>query len=435
MDAQTTPFEDAQVTQTHRYIAIDLKSFYASVECADRGLDPFTCDLVVADPTRGEGSICLAVSPSLKAKGCPARPRVRDIPAHLSYLKVRPRMRRYMEVSAQIVSIYLRWFAPEDIHVYSIDECFIDTAPYLRLYNRSARELAWMLMACVLKETGVSATAGIGTNLFLSKVALDLFAKHEEDHTGLLDETSFQQQVWHHRPITDIWGIAQGTARRLARWGVQDMWGITRIPLCELRSEFGVKADVLLDHAWGRESCTLQDIKSYTAKEHSISTSQVLTRDYCADEALLVLEEMCNTSVLELIQRGCACQGVALSCGYAWRDSNEQPRGASTSCHLAYPTDSRATLWEAISSAWHDMVDTSRPIRRLGIALTGLTNAQCAQATLFGAGARQAQEYQLAQAELAVRERFGKAALFKGIDLRPGATGLMRAHQVGGHRG
>ncbi len=428
-------FVDTQDDRAYRYIAIDLKSFYASVECADRGLDPFTADLVVADPTRGEGSICLAVSPALKAKGCPARPRVRDIPHHLSYLMIRPRMRRYMEVSAQVVSIYLRWFAPEDIHVYSIDECFIDVAPYMRLYRKTARELAWILMACVLRETGVSATAGIGTNLFLSKLALDLFAKHETDQTSILDERSFQRRVWHYRPITDIWGIASGTARRLMRWGVQDLWGITCIPRAELRSEFGVKADTLLDHAWGRESCTLHDIKSYTTRNRSISTSQVLTRDYRAEEARIVLEEMCNSAVLDLIERDCACQGVSLWCGYAWQDAHALSWSASASHKLPFPTNSRKLLWEETSYLWDTMVDAKRPIRRLSIALSGLTDARQSQATLFGSGAHQVQEHKIAHAELAVRERFGKTAVFRGIDLRPAATGRARAHQVGGHRG
>lgn len=419
--------------EDYRYLAIDLKSFYASVECADRGLDPFTTDLVVADPSRGEGTICLAVSPSLKAKGCPSRPRVREIPKGLRYLKVRPRMRRYMEVSSQVVGIYLRRFAPEDVHVYSVDECFVDTAPYLRLYGMTPRELAWSLMAEVERETRVSATAGIGTNLFLSKVALDLFAKHEEDRTGALDEEAFRERVWHHRPITDIWGIASGTARRLARWGVRDLHGVTLVPPSELRSEFGVRADVLIDHAWGREPCTLADVRSFVPQGRSIGNGQVLMRDYAPEEALVVLREMVDASVLELVSRGCACSGVSLWCGYSWRAGEEGRPGDAADRRLPLPTDSRAALWDAVARAWREVVDPSRAVRRVGVALTGLVGAERSQAALFGPGARQAEERELASAEVAVRRRFGRAAVFRGTDLRPAATGLSRAAQVGGH--
>ena len=418
--------------EEYRYLAIDLKSFYASVECADRGLDPFSTHLVVADPSRGPGTICLAVSPALKAHGCPSRPRVRDIPSNLRYLMVRPRMRRYMEVSSQIVSIYLRRISPDDLHVYSVDECFIDTAPYLRLYDMTPRELSWALMADVERETKICATAGLGTNLFLSKVALDLIAKHESDHTGVLDEEAFRRRVWHHRPITDIWGIASGTARRLLKWGARDLHGVTRIPPNELRSEFGVTANTLIDHAWGRESCTLSQIKSYEPKGHSISNGQVLMRDYAFEEALVVLREMTDASALQLVGRGEAASGISVWCGYAWDDLAGAP-GASAARRLPAPTDSREALWDAVSRAWREVVDPSRPVRRVGIALTGLVGAESVQAPLFGPGRRADAERALARAEARARARFGSTAVFRGVDLRPCATGLTRAEQVGGH--
>lgn len=418
--------------EEYRYLAIDLKSFYASVECADRGLDPFSTHLVVADPSRGPGTICLAVSPALKAHGCPPRPRVRDIPSNLRYLMVRPRMRRYMEVSSQIVGIYLRRIAPDDLHVYSVDECFIDTAPYLRLYDMTPRELSWALMADVERETKICATAGLGTNLFLSKVALDLIAKHESDHTGVLDEEAFRRRVWHHRPITDIWGIASGTARRLLKWGARDLHGVTRIPPNELRSEFGVTANTLIDHAWGRESCTLSQIKSYEPRGHSISNGQVLMRDYAFEEALVVLREMTDASALQLVGREEAASGISVWCGYAWDDLASVP-GASAARRLPAPTDSREALWDAVSRAWHEVVDPSRPIRRVGIALTGLVGAASVQAPLFGPGRRADAERALARAEARARDRFGSTAVFRGVDLRPCATGLARAEQVGGH--
>lgn len=418
----------------YRYLAIDLKSFYASVECADRGLDPFTTDLVVADPSRGEGSICLAVSPALKAKGCPPRPRVRDIPRGLRYQMVRPRMRRYMEVSSQIVGIYLRRLAPEDVHVYSIDECFVDVGPYLRLYRRTPRELAWSLMADVERETGICATAGLGTNLFLAKVALDLLAKHERDRTGALDEEAFRRRVWHHRPITDIWGISTGTARRLLSWGARDLHGVTRLPMDVLRREFGVRAEELMDHAWGREGCTLAEIKAYRPRGHSISSGQVLMRDYGSREALVVLREMADSSTLDLVARSEAATGVSLWCGYAWDGWRaEGPGGASASRRLPAPTDSREAIWAALAGIWDEVVDPARPVRRVGLALTGLVPSAAAQAPLFGPGSRAGQERALARAEVAVRGRYGGAAVFRGVGLRPCATGLARAAQVGGH--
>lgn len=418
----------------YRYAVIDLKSFYATVECADRGLDPLTADLVVADPSRGPSTICLAVSPHLKAQGCPSRPRVRDIPAGLRYQMARPRMRRYMEASAEVVSVYLRRLAPEDVHVYSVDECFLDLGPYLRLYGMTPRELAWSLAAEVRDRLGLHAAVGLGTNLFLAKVALDLLAKSAEDMTGVLDEGSFRGRVWRHRPVTDIWGISSGTARRLARLGALDLLGVTRVPPGELRSEFGVRAESLIDHAWGREPLTMADVKAYRPRGASLSRGQVLARDYPLADALVVLREMCDSAVLELASRDEAATGVSAWCGYAydgWDDA--APAGASGSRRLAAPTDSREVLWAAVSGLVAGRADPSRPVRRVGLALTGLVPAALSQATLFGPGSRSARERSLADAENAVRSRYGRSAVFRGASLRPCATGLGRAAQVGGH--
>ena len=287
-------------------------------------------------------------------------------------------------------------------------------------------------MADVERETKICATAGLGTNLFLSKVALDLIAKHESDHTGVLDEEAFKRRVWHHRPITDIWGIASGTARRLLKWGARDLHGVTRIPPNELRSEFGVTANTLIDHAWGRESCTLSQIKSYEPKGHSISNGQVLMRDYAFDEALVVLREMTDASALQLVGRGEAASGISVWCGYAWDDLAGTP-GASAARRLPAPTDSREALWDAVSRVWREVVDPTRPVRRVGIALTGLVGAASVQAPLFGPGRRADAERALARAEARAKDRFGNTAVFRGVDLRPCATGLARAEQVGGH--
>lgn len=418
----------------YRYAVIDLKSFYASVECADRGLDPLAADLVVADPSRGPSTICLAVSPHLKAQGCPSRPRVRDIPAGLRYQMVRPRMRRYMEASAEVVSVYLGRLSPDDVHVYSVDECFLDLGPYLRLYRMTPRELAWSLTAEVRDRLGLFATVGLGTNPFLAKVALDLLAKHEEDMTGALDEASFRERVWQHRPITDVWGISAGTARRLARLGAHDLLGVTRVQPCELRSEFGVRAEALIDHAWGREPLTIADLRGYRPRGASLSRGQVLARDYALGDAMVVLREMCDSAALELASRDEAATGVSAWCGYAfdaWDDS--APAGASGSRRLPAPTDSREALWAAVSSLLAGRADPARPVRRVGLALTGLVPASRSQAALFGPGSRAERERSLADVENAVRSRFGRRAVFRGTSLRPCATGLARSAQVGGH--
>ena len=257
------------------YLCIDLKSFYASVECVDRGLDPFKDNLVVADPERSRTTICLAASPAIKALGVPSRCRVYEIPKNIQYTMAPPRMKRYMEVSAQIYGIYLRRISAQDIHVYSIDECFIDATPYLSLYRTDARSLAQQLMDDVREECGICATAGIGTNLFLAKVALDVTAKHVDDHIGYLDEREFRRKIWHHRPITDIWGIGPGIARRLLQYNVQDLAGITQVDERFLHKEFGVNAEYLIDHAWGYEPCTMADIHAYRPHGHSTSNGQV----------------------------------------------------------------------------------------------------------------------------------------------------------------
>ena len=286
------------------YLCIDLKSFYASVECVDMGLDPFKVNLVVADTSRSDRTICLAISPALKALGVTGRPRLVESPKSIPFIAAPPRMRRYMEVSARIHRIYLRYAAPSDIHVYSIDECFIDAAPYLRLYRISPLELARRMMDAVFAETGICATAGIGTNLVLAKVALDILAKNSPTRMGELDELAFRKRLWDHRPITDFWGIGPGTARRLARYGVHDMRGIRQMRPETLFREFGKNARYLMDHALGLEPCTIADIKAYRPRAHSLSVGQVLPRPYAFDEARLVFAEMVEQLSMDLVANG-----------------------------------------------------------------------------------------------------------------------------------
>ena len=436
------------------YLCIDLKCFYASVECVDRGKDPFEHRLVVADPTRGPKTICLAISPAMKALGVRNRCRVFEIPGGIDYEMAPPRMRRYMEVSADIYELYLRYFSPEDIHVYSIDECFIDVTPYLDLYGKTPRELATMLMDLVLRETGVCATAGVGTNLFLAKVALDITAKHVEDHIGELDEERYKCLIWPHRPITDIWGIGPGIARRLARMGAHDMGGVALLDERGLYDEFGINAELLIDHAWGIEPCTMAEIHAYRPRAHSMGSGQVLMRDYSFEEAGTILREMVDGLVLELVDKGLVCSHISLFVGYAHerggadeagtpaqtftgehgtRAVGRRGEGANASRKLAEATSSREALTAAFLTLYAEVVDPNRAVRRVNIAAGELVPEEYAELTLFSDPAANTAEKSLARATMAVKRRFGKNALVRGISLRPEATARERNQQVGGH--
>ena len=436
------------LTDTGRiYLCIDLKSFYASVECADLGLDPFTTNLVVADTSRGPGTICLALSPAIKAQGVTGRPRIFQIPKQIPYRAVQPHMRHYMEVSAKIYSIYLRFIAKEDIHVYSIDECFIDVTPYLS-YSRTsprqsrvdvARKIAVMLMAAVQDETHICATAGIGANLFLAKVALDIIAKHEDSHIGHLDGESFRQCIWHHRPITDIWQIGPGIAMRLARLGAYDLAGVVAIDGATLYREFGVDARHLIEHARGMEPCTIAQIQAYEPRSNSISVGQVLTRPYSYEEALVVTREMVDEGVLQLVERRAACGHVSLWVGYAMKDLDwelavrRQGPGASVSRKLSEHTNSHAALERQIVCLFRAVVDPRRQVKRIGLGFGALAPEEQAELTLFTNVEAEASERRLAEATLAVKGRFGKNSLVRGLSFRKGATARERNEQVGGH--
>lgn len=414
------------------YLCIDLKSFYASVECVDRGLDPFKDNLVVADPERSRTTICLAASPAIKALGVPSRCRVYEIPKNIQYTMAPPRMKRYMDVSAQIYGIYLRRISAQDIHVYSIDECFIDATPYLSLYRTDARSLAQQLMDDVREECGICATAGIGTNLFLAKVALDVTAKHVDDHIGYLDEREFRRKIWHHRPITDIWGIGPGIARRLLQYNVQDLAGITQVDERFLHKEFGVNAEYLIDHAWGYEPCTMADIHTYRPHGHSTSNGQVLARDYSFTEARTVLTEMATASALDLVEKHLVCDSVALYVGYSWDDAGAPSAGAARK--LGKLTSSRAELMGRVLEIYDEVCDRDRAVRRLSVSLGGLTDEKHATHTLFDNVAAEEAEHSLSAATLAVQRKFGKNALLRGVSLREEATQRERNQQVGGHR-
>ena len=426
--------------QSRTYICIDLKSFYASVECTDRGLDPFATDLVVADPERSANTLCLAITPSMKAKGVKNRCRVRDIPSGMPYITAMPRMRRYMEVSAEIYRIYLRFVAAEDAWPYSVDECFIDATPYLRLYGTSARAFALRLIAAVRGRTGIAATAGIGPNMFLAKVALDVCAKHADDGIGVLDYESFRREIWFHHPITDIWGIGHGIAGRLARRGIYDLAGICAERPEVIRSIFGKNGEVLLDHAWGLEPATIADCRAYVPRAHSLSNGQVLMRDYGFDEARTVAREMIFGSCMDLAGKLLACSTVGLYVGYSgtmlrsWDGAGAPPAmHAGGQRALGRVTASERRITEALLGIFDATVQRTAKIRRVNIALMGVVPERMAMLTLFDDPAAEAREGRLARTAVAVRRRFGANALLRGTSLKPGANAYERNLQIGGH--
>ncbi|MFR4999245.1 MAG: DNA repair protein [Slackia sp.] len=432
------------------YLCIDLKTFYASVECADRGLDPFSANLVVADESRGRTTICLAITPALKKLGVRNRCRLFEIPEGIPYTAVVPRMSRYMEVSSDIYAIYLQFVSPEDIHIYSIDECFIDATPYLALYGKTAREFADMLMAEVLKRTGIRATAGIGSNLFLAKIALDITAKHDSGNIGMLDERSFKRDIWFHRPITDIWGIGPGIARRLERHGIHDLAGIAAANPDVLYREFGKNAEYLIDHAWGQEPCTIAEIQAYEPESRSIVNGQVLPGDYALAGARMVLGEMVDASVLDLVEQRLSCNRISLSIGYARQtkqpsadffDGGHGRRALDDACErsggerkLGRRTNSRRYLMDRFLEFFDEIAQEDVPIRRLSICLAGLESEDRATFTLFDDPEADKAERNLQQAVLDVRTKFGRNSLLKATSLQEKATARERNRQIGGHR-
>ena len=411
------------------YICIDLKSFYASVECVERGLDPFTANLVVADPARQTGTICLAISPAMKALGVKNRCRVFEIPSHIKYIMAKPRMRLYMEKSAQIYSIYLRYICPEDIHVYSIDECFIDATDYCKLYHTDAHGVARLLMNAVMRETGIAATAGIGTNLFLSKVALDITAKHAPDRMGYLDEERFQKQIWHHRPITDIWNVGPGIAKRLSRMGIYDLYGVAHTNPQALYNAFGVNAELLIDHAHGRESCTIEDIRSYKPKTNSITSGQVLFHDYDFESARIILREMTESLTLDLIRRQQVTGTVSLSIGY----SHDLHRHTGGSMRLTGYTNSYKKLYAALDDCFVKTTQADIPIKRIHIGFCDLVSDVYTTVDLFTDHMAEAREQALLKTVIGIKDRFGKNAILRGMNFEECATMRERNRMIGGH--
>lgn len=417
--------------ENRAYLCIDLKSFYASVECVERGLDSMTARLVVADPARGKGAICLAVSPALKALGVSNRCRLFDIPEHLSYITALPRMRLYMEYSAHIYSIYLRYISAEDIHVYSIDECFLDVTQYQKLYGKSPKEIAKMLINAVYEETGICATVGIGTNLFLAKVALDITAKHTPDHMGYLDEAEFKRTVWYHKPITDIWNVGRGIAKRLEKYGIYNLWGVAHCDEKKLYREFGVNAEFLIDHAHGREDCTIADIHAYESKSNSLSNGQILFEDYNFDDAMQIMCEMVDMLVLELVEKHLVSDSITLSVGY----SKGRGKFAGGTVKLGEYTNSYKKLEQYFIDYFRRTVDPNCPIRRINVGLNHLVDESLATYDLFTDLDAEKRERDLQHTVLDIKKRFGKNAILKGSNLEERSTARMRNTLIGGHNG
>ena len=437
------------MSSQRQYLCIDLKSFYASVECVERGLDPMTTRLVVADPSRTEKTICLAVSPALKALGVRNRCRVFEIPKTIDYLMATPRMALYIERSADIYEVYLRYIAPEDIHVYSIDEAFMDVTDYLALYGCSARELGERIREDVVATTGIPATCGLGTNLYLAKVALDITAKHSPGFFGELDEERYRAQLWTHQPITDFWRVGSGTARRLEEMGIHNMGQLAMSPTEPIYRAFGVDAEILIDHAWGIEPVRISDIKGYRHKSHSLSAGQVLGCDYPFADALLVTKEMADQLAQELVASGQVARGATLVIGYRAtqeeRDAASDGGGrrmrwgefsATGTRSFSSHTSSSEVIRREVETLFGEVTDRHRLVHRITLSLDGVafSDQQGLQMDLFSDPAKLEREHRRQQAMNAVREKFGKNAMLRAMDLLPNATARERNRQIGGHR-
>ena len=501
------------------YIAIDLKSFYASVECIERGLDPLTTNLVVADQSRTEKTICLAVSPSLKSYGIPGRPRLFEVvqrvkwvnqqrrklapkqtfsgkswhdpdlkakpELELDYIVAPPQMARYMQWSSRIYDVYLKYVAPEDIHVYSIDEVMMDVTAYLQSYGMTARELAKTILLDVLNTTGITATAGIGTNLYLCKVAMDIVAKHipaDEDGVRIaeLDEMSYRKTLWEHRPLTDFWRVGRGYSKKLEQHGLLTMGDIAR---CSLGKEteyyneellyklFGINAELLIDHAWGWEPCTIADIKAYRPENNSIGAGQVLQSPYPFEKARLVVREMADLLALDLVDKGLVCDQLVLTVGYdienlknpelRRRYSGEittdnygraVPKHAHGSENLGRYTSSSKQILQAVTTLFERVVDPLLLVRRMNLVANHVvyeaelpkenTVEQLDLFTDYAAreerekqeAADQQRERRRQEALLSIKKKFGKNAIMKGMNLEEGATAKERNATIGGHK-
>ena len=471
--------------QRRTYIAIDLKSFYASVECVDRGLDPLTTNLVVADVSRTEKTICLAVSPSLKAYGIGGRARLFEVVQkarehHFEYIAAPPRMAHYIEVSKKVYETYLKYISSEDIHVYSIDEVFIDVTPYLVTYKMTAHELAMKMIRDVLATTGITATAGIGTNMYLAKVAMDIVAKKmPADKDGVriaeLDEMSYRRELWDYRPLTKFWRVGRGIAEKLAVYGIDTMGKIARI---SVRNEgllyrlFGVNAELLIDHAWGWEPCTIEAVKAYHPETNSFSSGQVLQEPYTWKKARVVIQEMADAMSLDLVAKRLVTDQLVLTVGYDTENltrpeirekyhgeittnyyGKQVPKHAHGTFNFKKPTSSSRQIIQGAAELFDRHVNPDLLIRRLNLTtnhvvseellaaqkqapqqLDLFTDYEVLQKRQQEEKAARDKERRMQEAQLKIKQRFGKNAILKGLNFDEGATAIERNKQIGGHK-
>lgn len=413
------------------YLCIDLKSFYASVECVERGWDPLTARLVVADPERSEKTICLAVSPALKQMGVPNRCRVFQIPKEIPYKMAPPRMQLYIDYAAEIYGVYLKYIAKEDIQVYSIDEAFLDVTDYLHLYQMTAVELGRKIMQDILDTTKIPAACGVGTNLYLAKVALDILAKHETDRIAYLDEARYREKLWKHKPLTDFWRVGRGTVERLSNMGICTMEEIAHARESLLYKSFGIDAELLIDHAWGREPVTIADIKAYRPKNTSFSSGQVLPRDYEYEEGVLVVKEMADLLCLDLVDQGLVTSHISLVIGYSNQKCFEPAKGSTT---LRSATSSNRRLLSYVEQLYRRIVRPGAYIRRITLTYTGVMTEDYQQFDLFSAPEETEKDVKAQRAVISIKQRYGRNAILKGMNLEESATTIERNGQIGGHK-
>lgn len=413
------------------YLCIDLKSFYASVECVERGWDPLTARLVVADPERSEKTICLAVSPALKQMGVPNRCRVFQIPKEIPYKMAPPRMQLYIDYAAEIYGVYLKYIAKEDIQVYSIDEAFLDVTDYLHLYQMTAVELGRKIMQDILDTTKIPAACGVGTNLYLAKVALDIMAKHETDRIAYLDEARYREKLWKHKPLTDFWRVGRGTVERLSNMGICTMEEIAHARESLLYKAFGIDAELLIDHAWGREPVTIADIKAYRPKNTSFSSGQVLPRDYEYEEGVLVVKEMADLLCLDLVDQCLVTSHISLVIVYSNQKCFEPAKGSTT---LRSATSSNRRLLSYVEQLYRRIVRPGAYIRRITLTYTGVMTEDYQQFDLFSNPEETEKDAKAQRAAISIKQRYGKNAILKGMNLEESATTIERNGQIGGHK-
>ena len=414
-----------------QYLCIDLKSFYASVECVERGLDPISTKLCVCDLERSEKTICLAISPAMKALGIKNRCRVFEIPPHIEYIAAVPRMQLYIDYAAKIYNIYLSFVSKEDIHVYSIDEAFLDVTNYLNLYQLSARELGCKIMEEIHSKLGLIATCGIGTNLYLAKIALDISAKHTSDFLGELTEDSYKATLWDYKPLTDFWMIGHGIAKQLEAIGVTTMRDIANTPEDTLYHMFGVNAELLIDHAYGIEPTTINDIKNYKSKTNSISSGQVLSCDYNFEKGLLIVKEMCDLLCLDLVEKGLVTKSITLHIGYSNRLGLPPAHGTTS---LIEESSSDLLIIPAVTELYKRIIDKQSPIRRVTLTFNNVIPEEYIQYSFLLNAEDLEKNRKVQNAVIDIKNKFGKNAILKGMNLQEGATTMKRNLQIGGHK-